>query len=263
MRSKHASHFIALSYYSDRSNSTQIEWERRWKSFPQKFLTALVKYHAVTLILRSYEYIASKIVNLRKLDNLTTDPFAISKRLAKKLSDNKSPSASKKLTTGEKVTVYISMTQTALWANLLPFFADYSLHQGLLCYGYYKFYSYKRQKRIAERLETSPADPDEQDSMISLDAAADREDQTLLLQDLGVKSQRLAANRGLGWFGSSVGAGLGSVVWPGWGTILVSSLGDVAAGALLDDGYYKARVSLEEQERDMETKDAIHKAQVQ
>ncbi len=217
----------------------------------------------MTLILRSYEYLASKIVNLRKLDKLTTDPFAISKRLATKIKERKSPSSNKSLTTGEKVSVYFSMTSTALWANLLPFFADYSLHQGLLCYGYYKFYSYKRQKRISNRAEASPADPDEQDAAIEADAAADREDQKVLLQDLGVKSQRLAANRGLGWIGSSVGAGLGSVVWPGWGTILVSSLGDVACGAILDDGYYKARVSLEEQQRDAETKDAIHRAQVQ
>ena len=155
------------------------------------------------------------------------------------------------------------MTSTALWANFLPFFADYSLHQGLLCYGYFKFYSYKRQRRLADRAETSPADPDEQDEAAEADMAADLEERKVLLSDLGTKSTKLASNRGLGWIGSAVGAGIGSVVWAGWGTILVSSLGDVACGAILDDGYYKARLDLEEQQRDMETNDAIHRAQVQ
>ena len=227
-------------------------------------MTALIKYHAVTLILRSYEFIASKIVNLQKLDKLTTDPFAISKRMATKLREQKSPSqTTNSTTTSEKIDVCVSMTQTALWANFLPFFADYSLHQGLLCYGYYKLYSYKRKQRLAERLGTSPADPDEQDEAVESDIAADLQERRVLVTDLGTKSSRLASNRGFGWIGSSVGAGIGSIVWPGWGTILVSSLFDVACGNVVDDGYLRARADLEAQQRDMETKDAIHRAQVQ
>ncbi len=246
------------------NENQQIEWDRRWKTFPQKMLTALIKYHAVTLILRSYEFIASKIANLRQLDKLTTDPFALSKRMSTKIQEQKSPTQqSNSTTTSEKITICFSMTQTALWANLLPFFSDYTLHQGLLCYGYYKFYTYKRQRRIADRAEISPADPDDQETAAEADTAADLEERTILLTDLGTKSTRLASNRGLGWIGSSVGAGIGSVVWPGWGTILVSSLGDVACSAVLDDGYFKARADLEEQQRDMETKDAIHRAQIQ
>lgn len=195
---------------------------------------------------------------------LTTDPFALSKRLSTKIKEQKSPSEKSNSTTmGEKITITVSMTKTALWANFLPFFSDFTLHQGLLCYGYYKFYSYKRQRRIADRAEIGPADPDDQDDGVEADIASDLEEQKVLLTDLGSKSTRLASNRGLGWIGSSVGAGIGSVVWPGWGTILVSSLGDVACSAVLDDGYFKARSDLEEQQRDMETKDAIHRAQVQ
>jgi len=239
----------------------KVEWEKRWKLFPGKFLVALVKFHAVTLILRSYELVASKLVNLRKLDKLTTDPFVIAKRLSTKLKEQK---AHHKKPKRENVHVTISMTQTALWANLLPFFADYTLHQGLLCFAYYKYYNYQRSKRIEDAVvTTSPRDPDEQSRVASDTLIELTEEQKVLLSDLAEKSGRLASNRGLGWFCSALGAGIGSVVWAGWGTIVCSSLGDVVAGAVLDDGYFKARVALEEKQKEEEARDAARKATVQ
>lgn len=215
-----------------------IEWEKRWKTFPEKFATALVKYHAVTLILRSYEYIASKIVHLHRLDKLTTDPFAMSKRLAAK---QKERTASDK---NERIETTVYMTQTALWANLLPFFADYSLHQGLLCYGYYRYYTYRRQQRIEEA--STPADADELEETIESEEEAAAEETRALGRDLVTRSSRLASNRGLGWIGTAVGSGIGSVIWPGWGTLVVSSFGDVVAGAILDDGYNATTKKLED-----------------
>lgn len=228
---------------------TQVEWDKRWKTFPLKFVHALIKYQAVTLILRSYELVASKIVNFKQLDKLTTDPFAISRRLATKLSEQKSSPRNKKnntAPTNESLHVTISMTQTTLWANFLPFCADYSLYQGLLCYGYYKYYTLRRQRRLLELAQTSPSDPDEQDSIYERERIVSLEERTALVKDLTEKSTRLASNRGLGWFCSSVGAGVGSVVWPGWGTLVVSAMGDAAAGMVLDDGYHRAQTSLEE-----------------
>ena len=35
---------------------------------------------------------------------------------------------------------------------------------------------------------------------------------------------------------SSVGGAVGTVIWPGWGTLLVSNMGEGAAGVILDDG---------------------------
>jgi len=241
----------------------KIEWQRRWKIFPIKFFTALAKYHAVTLILRSYEFLAAKVVNLKQLDKLTTDPFAISKRLATKLKEKNPLDKPNPNSNNEKLTTMLSMTQTSLWANLLPFFSDYSLHQGLLCYGYYKYYSFKRQRRIVNSEVISPADPDEQEEFEDAEKEAAVKERNILVSDLADKSSRLAANRCLGWYCSAVGSGIGSVVYPGWGTIIGSSLCDAAAGTILGDGYHKALSSLEEQQRDAETKDDIHKAQVQ
>ena len=217
----------------------------------------------MTLILRSYEFLAAKVVNLKQLDKLTTDPFALSKRLATKLKEKNPLDKPNPNRNNENLTTMLSMTQTSLWANLLPFFSDYSLHQGLLCYGYYKYYRFKRQRRIADNEVISPADPDEQEEFEDAEKEAAAEERKVLVSDLAEKSSRLAASRCLGWYCSALGSGFGSMLWPGWGTTIVSAFCDVAAGTILDDGYHKARASLEEQQRDAETKDNIHKAQVQ
>ena len=241
----------------------QIEWDKRWKTFPKKTVTALVKYHAVTLILRLYELVASKVVEMHRLNKLTMDPFVMSKRIASRI-ESRSPIGGKVETVRDhKIHVAVNMTSTTLWANLLPFCADYSLHQALLCYGYFKYYNYQRQRRL---LAANPSDCDETyESAANCPAASAviTEDDKKLAKDLGWKSLRLVASREVGWICSSVGAGIGAVVWPGWGTIVFSALGDGAAGVILDDGYFKARKSLEEQQTGDEARDESIIRQVQ
>jgi hypothetical protein len=55
------------------------------------------------------------------------------------------------------------------------------------------------------------------------------------------KSTQLMVSRGFGLFCSSVGGAVGTVVWPGWGTLLLSNMGEGASGALLDDGTAAAK----------------------
>uniref|UniRef100_A0A7S4AFA1 Uncharacterized protein n=1 Tax=Pseudo-nitzschia australis TaxID=44445 RepID=A0A7S4AFA1_9STRA len=241
----------------------QIEWDKRWKTFPKKFVTALVKYHAVTLILRFYELVASKVVDKYRLNKLTMDPFVMSRRIASRI-ESRSPIAGKVETVRDhKIHVVGNMTSTTLWANLLPFCADYSLHQALLCYGYLKYYNFQRQRRL---LAANPSDCDETDESTANGASASvliTEDDKKLAKDLGWKSLRLVTSRKVGWIFSSVGAGVGAVVWPGWGTIVFSALGDGAAGAILDDGYFKARKSLEEEQAADVARDESISRQVQ
>lgn len=218
-----------------------MEWKKRWKMFPMKLATAFTKYHAVTLILRVYEFIAGSIVkvNMVTMDKLTMDPFQKSKRIVDVI--KKKNSVPKETVWDHKVYVVSTMTATTFWANLLSFCADYSLHQGLLCYGYYKYYTYQRQRR---RLALASADFDFDDAdhadenQLSLSMIHD--DDKVLAKDLMTKSAPLAANRTLGLVCSAIGGGIGSIVWPGWGTIVVSAIGDNIAGAAIDDGYFKA-----------------------
>ncbi|VEU44071.1 unnamed protein product [Pseudo-nitzschia multistriata] len=237
----------------------KLEWDKRWTTFPNKFVTALVKYHSVTLILRFYEYLAAKLVDMHKLNKLTVDPFAMARRMSSRI-EAKSPPGKTETVRDHKLSVTASMTTTTLWANLLPFCADYSLHQALLCYAYFRYYSYQRQRRL---LAASPSSEDDDEDTANGASTLITEDDRELARDLGQKSLRLATNRGVGLVCSAVGAGVGTVVWPGWGTIVFSALGDATGGMITDDGYFKAKQSLEEKRAKDEARDDSISRQVQ
>ena len=224
-----------------------------------KFVTAFTKYHAVTIILRLYEYIADKLVlrgDLQLMDKITMDPFQMSKRISLKIESK--PNCTE---TVRDYPIYVgtTMTSTTFYANLLSFCADYSLHQGLLCYGYYKYYNYQRTKRLD--IATSDLDSFGNSDSNSNFTSDITEDEKLLAKDLGMKSSKLLSNRGLGLICNAIGGGIGSIIWPGWGTIIFSSLGDSVSGMILDDGYNKALQTLQEKQRKEEQDDMNHQSQ--
>ena len=220
-----------------------------------KFVTAFTKYHAVTIILRLYEYIADKLVlrgDLQLMDKITMDPFQMSKRISLKIESK--PNCTETVR-DYPIHVGTTMTSTTFYANLLSFCADYSLHQGLLCYGYYKYYNYQRTKRLD--IATSDLDSFGNSNFITNIT----EDDKILAKDLGMKSSKLLSNRGLGLICNAIGGGIGSIIWPGWGTIIFSSLGDSVSGMVLDDGYNKALQTLQEKQRKEEQDDMNHQSQ--
>jgi len=64
------------------------EWANRWKQFPRRAVTAFIRLQSATLIMRAYEYLASKMVTSRTLDKLTKDPFKSAKRKSDRYADN-------------------------------------------------------------------------------------------------------------------------------------------------------------------------------
>ena len=64
---------------------------------------------------------------------------------------------------------------------------------------------------------------------------ADQEDEvaavTMLLL---LKSCRIAFSRGIGWVAASYGGAYGTTMWPGWGTLLGSSMADSMVASVLD-----------------------------
>jgi hypothetical protein len=188
---------------------SQEEWEKRWKGFSQKVFTAFAKYHSITLVMRLYESIAGKFNDNVTMDKLTMDPFHASLKIsAKGQSDTK---------------VAQQMFQTTLWANTIAFMADYSIHQAILCYGYY-IYVRNRRKR------NSDGEGEEEEGFNGA-----------VMTSMLKKSTQLVVSRGFGLFCSSVGGAVGTIVWPGWGTLLLSNMGEGASGALLDDGTAAAK----------------------
>ncbi|KAG7342650.1 hypothetical protein IV203_020594 [Nitzschia inconspicua] len=190
----------------------KVEWEKRWKTFPNKFLVALSKYHAVTLVLRTYEYVASLCCTTETLDKLTMDYFAASKTMSRKV-DVKN----------EKAHCFARMTDCTFWANLLYYLADYSVYQAFFVYGYYVYY--QRQKKQKKMLT--------------------KDDKVELAKSLAVTSGHLMSSRSLGLIFSAFGGGIGMIVWPGgWGTLMLSAMAESAGITLVDDGYGTAMSKL-------------------
>jgi hypothetical protein len=54
------------------------------------------------------------------------------------------------------------------------------------------------------------------------------------------KSTQLMVSPSFGLVCSSMGGAVGTVLWPGWGTLLVSNTSEGAVGVILDDGQSKA-----------------------
>jgi hypothetical protein len=185
-----------------------VEWEKRWKSFPNKFLIGLAKFHVITLVLRSYEYIASLCYSEETMDKLTMDYFVASQTIGRKVD-----------VPNDKVHVFARMADCTFWANLLYYLADYSVYQVFFGYGYYVYY--QRQKKEKASLMTTT----EEDNVPAV------------AKSFLVTSSHLVASRSCGLLFSALGGGIGTIIWPGWGTLMVSNMAESAGLTLIDDGY--------------------------
>lgn len=186
------------------------EWALRWENFSTKVFHAILKYQAVTLTMRFYEHVASRLFSDFTLDRLTLDPFYAAKRLSKRTSDS-----------SEMRRV---MNETCFWSNIVAFLADYTVHQAILAYGYYMYYS-KRRRQLKDRPDsgkTSSGEPqDEEGGPIALSFL--------------FKSSKLAVSRSLGLLFASYGGAIGSTFYPGWGTLIGTQVGDGLISTALDD----------------------------
>lgn len=177
-------------------------------------IVALSKYHAVILTMRFYEWIASKMVDEEMMDRLTIDTFVYAKR--------------KSEVEGKTGTDLAREMFSVSWrANLISFLADYSVHQVIMLYAYY-CYAQKRRKRITTEDNDSVA------SIASVESNDDMPQGHLILFAVR-KSTLLGLSRGIALGLSSVGAGIGSMITPSWGTLIGTNLGDGLAASMAED----------------------------
>jgi hypothetical protein len=194
MISIHFSHFSFLIF-----RSLKTEWNQRLESIPRRIAVAFAKYHAIVMVMRFYEHVASKYVDEVAIDKLTMDTFECAKRTAR---------------TEEGGKLFNSTLSTCLRANTISFLADYSVHQIILAYGYY-LYIQAKKKRIQQNNE-------------------DLQHGSLVLSFIH-KSALLVFSRVVGLVLSSGGGAVGTLFWPGWGTLAGTNLGDSLALSLTDD----------------------------
>lgn len=186
----------------------QREWNRRIDELPHRIMVAFLKYQCTVLVMRFYESIAARRVDEATLDKLTMDTFECAKRTAKQ---------------EQGVALARDMTRTCWQANLISFLADYSVHQVILAYGYYR-YIQERRRRI-------------KNGSLSSDDDAVIHGGSILLSFF-TKSSYLAVSKVFALACASLGGGIGSVLMPGWGTLAGTNFGDSIALGLTDDGNF-------------------------
>ena len=175
------------------------------EALPQKIMVAYLKYHAIVLVMRLYEHFASKIVSEERLDKLTLDTFDASKRLAPVSKDG----------------ITRDMTLVCWHANLISFLAEYSVNQVILAFGYYKYVQEQRRK-----IKSGGDDSESTDGEIHAGS---------LMLSFMKKSTLLALSRGINLAFASIGGGVGSSLWPGWGTLAGTNFGESIGSTLTDD----------------------------
>jgi hypothetical protein len=193
----------------------QREWKSRIERIPHRIVVAIAKYHAVTLVMRLYEYIASKLVTEETLDKLTLDTSMCAKSLAVSSTNG---------------VEYVGTMFSSCWnANMISYLADYSVHQMILLYGYYLYIQQQQRKRKVQSQQQKPLISDSANNSSSA-----IEKGSIALSCLK-SSVLLMMNRTLCLTMSSLGSACGSFVYPGIGTLIGFNVGDTLAINFADE----------------------------
>jgi len=236
------------------------------KTLPHKIKTALVKYHALMLLMRFYEKVIGLMVEKALMEKLTKDAFksAVHKSRSIEAGERKPDGYARE------------MFETCVYSNFVSFLADYSIQQSILAYGYYIYVkNSKKEKRFNAlkkkedelNLDYKLSDFIEDDLFIDPTADDIIGDDTLepklvksimpgdsrdnddsasvssfnpektggIIFSLVYKSSHLMIARAIGLFMAGVGGAFGSTIRPGWGTVVGVQLGDACASVVLDD----------------------------
>mmetsp|Transcript_6332 Transcript_6332/g.9113 ORF Transcript_6332/g.9113 Transcript_6332/m.9113 type:complete len:195 (-) Transcript_6332:1272-1856(-) len=180
------------------------EWDRRVKQLPNKILNGIIKYHAVTLVMRLYEHIASLKYDELTLDRLTMDSFSASKRVAQREIDSQ--------------VIRQKTYDIGLWSTVIAYLADYTVYQVILAYTYYKYYQRKKARKQSLKVDMEDG---------NLEGA--------VALSLLTKSSSLAASRILGWYANAWGGSWGTLMYPGWGTLMAGQFCDGFIASVFDE----------------------------
>lgn len=248
------------------SHWEEVEWDKRIKTIPHKIKTALVKYHALMLLMRFYEKVIGLMVEKALMEKLTKDAFksAVHKSRSIEAGERKPDGYARE------------MFETCVYSNFISFLADYSIQQSILAYGYYLYIKNARKERKFNALkkkedelnldyklsdfveddlfidpnaddivgdDTSktnviknimPGDSRDNDDSASV-SSFNPEKTGVIIYSLVYKSCHLIIARAIGLFMAGVGGAFGSSIRPGWGTVVGVQLGDACASVVLDD----------------------------
>lgn len=207
------------------------EGENDWESFnkavqciqrfPHRCMNALLRFHATTLVMRWYEHMALSIFSIRTVDKLTKDPYLSAKR--KYVRNDR-----------DKVKAGKQMLSTSLYSSAIAILSDLTVQQTVLTFGYALYY-YRHHLKVRATLSEKKQKKGASDGVFpSSTAAADAALSGGILLKFIFDSSSLLVSRTVAWLASSIGASLGTMIFPGLGTVAVSQMFDGLAVSIYD-----------------------------
>ncbi len=267
---------------------------------------AIGKFHLLTFLIRSYESILWNIVKVdgELMDKVTKDTYRVAVNKANELSEHQYHYGSSRSATvyrtrrdvprlevdsgtrEQPVTSTLElgkqMFASCFYANAITFFADLTVQQCILFYGYYKFFVSKERERKLLRLRkkyeqelklNQGGGQDEEENLLNetkeaengMDANDDRnrdnqadddksektlerninedaniapwmeDEKAIIMLSFLRRSAQNSVMKAIGLVFASLGGAFGSMIYPGWGTLFGTQMGDAAIGALLDE----------------------------
>lgn len=170
------------------SLTSPLAWKLYWIEFRQRVLPPTFDFLSTQLVMQCFHQYLLMICSKETFLHLTQHPPRRAVAIASREPD--------RIKAGMEVFV------VSLWANIVFFAANYTVSQIGTLYHYYVW-----RRRVAR-------------------SGAQTYDQDRFMEDLTTDSWKIFSMNIMCYFYSSVGAGLGTIFSPGFGTLLGTGLGD-------------------------------------
>jgi hypothetical protein len=192
-----ATNTFVLPKLSEHSILSWIEWKKYWAEVKERVLPMVLEHQASVLLLYCFKECIALLASKETCCRLTQHPFYRSKAISSREPD--------------RLTAGMEMIAVSLWANLFFFASNY--YVGRLC----ALYNMKTKKNT----QNQQNQPNNNNRMIGMD-----ERSMALFWASSWRSLNKTCRR---YTSASLGGGLGSMLWSGWGTMLGLAAGDAWA----------------------------------
>jgi hypothetical protein len=194
-------------------------WLSYWRhNLKGRVFPAWIEYQATDLVLTCYQGVISLFVSPEVFLRMTQNPIYRAFVMA---------SVPPSLAVGSKDPLLLGadMWAVAMWSNLLFFCANITVRQGLLYYSFHNRRLWTGSQVIPMATSTTATTNGQNNGLVNGErhpssSSSSEEDA------FAAASWKLVYTKSRRYFLSAIGAGVGSMIWPGWGTLIGMGVGD-------------------------------------
>jgi hypothetical protein len=197
-------------------------WLSYWRhNLKGRAFPALVEYQATDLVLRFYQAVISLFVSREVLFRMIQNPIYRALAMA---------SVPPSLAFGSKDLLLLGadMWAVTMWSNLLFFCANITVRQGLLFYSFHNRRLRTGNQATPMATSTTATTNGQNINVENADVrpSSSRSSEEDVESVIAAASWKLVYTKSRRYFLSAIGAGVGSMIWPGWGTLIGMGVGD-------------------------------------